>query len=172
MPGLQSNAILGGPENLWLLRRGVLATGAPTPIAVQSVDRERRVQAFDSGAGRVLIDRNWRDPMQPSELADFTHLHPTQQLRVAVLAGLRRCFLEDVEEVDPNVQYGPIDITAQLPWVTEQNQVLGVNAGWLQPSGPLPFHAIMQQGHVLLSGVWNGTAASSVWCTFLRPAWT
>jgi len=172
MPTLKSNAILGGPENLWLMRRGKLATGATTPIPVQSVDRERQVQAFDSGAGRVLIDRNWRDPMQPNELADFTHLQPTQQLRVAVLAGLRRCFIEDVEEVDPNVQYGPIDITAQLPWVTEPSQVLGAQYGWLQPGGQVPFGTLMQQGHVLLSGAWNGSAATSLWCTFRRPAWS
>lgn len=172
MPSLKSNAVLGGPENLWLLRRGVLIDGTPVALPLQAVDRERLVQAFDAGAGRVIVDRNWRDPMQPSELADFTHLHPSQELRKAVLAGLRRCFIEDVEEVDPNVQYGPIDVTAQYPWVTHPAQVLRVQYGWLQPGGDAPFDVTMQTGHVLLGGAWGGSAASSVWVTFMRPAWS
>jgi hypothetical protein len=170
MPRLKSNALLGGPENLWLVRRGLLADGTPT--AVDPADRERMIQTFDASAGRVIVDANWRNPMTPNELADFTHLHPSQELRVAVLAGLRRCFLEDVEEVDPNLQYGPIDVTAQLPWVTDPRQVLGVQYGWLQPCGTAPFDVTMQQGHVLLGGAWGNAAATSVWVTFRRPAWS
>lgn len=172
MPSLKSNALLGGPENLWLIRRGVLADGTATPSPVQAVDRERMVQTFDASAGRVIVDRNWSNPMQPNELADFVHLHPSMELRQSVLAGLRRCFLEDVEEVDPNVQYGPIDVTAQLAWVTDPNQILRVQYGWLQPSGDAPFSTTMQTGHVLLAGVWGSGAASSVWVTFRRPAWS
>lgn len=172
MPSLKTNAILGGPEDMWLVRRGVRADGTPTPNLVQSVDRERMVQTFDASAGRVMVDRNWRDPMQPNELADFVHLHPSQELRQAVLAGLRRCFLEDVEEADPNTQYGPIDLTAQFPWVTSGDQVLRVQYGWLQPGADAPFTTTRQQGHVLLGGAWGSYAASSVWVTFSRPAWT
>ena len=76
MPALQTNALLGGPENLWLVRRGVLADGTPTPAPINPQDRERMVQTFDAGAGRVIVDRNWQQPMYPSELADFFHLHP------------------------------------------------------------------------------------------------
>lgn len=162
MPTLKSNALLGGPENLWLLRRN----------AANVADRERMVQAFDASAGRVLVDRNWYNPMAPGEAAEFTHLHPSQELRQVVLAGLRRCFLEDVEELDPNVQYGPIDVTAQLPWVTEPSQIISVQYGWLQPAGEAPFKATMQQGHVLLGGAWGGAAATSVWATLSRPAWS
>lgn len=172
MPALKSNALLGGPENLWLTRRGLLIDGTPTPVPVQAVDRERMVLTFDSSAGRVIVDRNWYNPMQPNELADFSHLHPSQELRKAVLAGLRRCFLEDVEEVDPNVQYGPIDVTAQYPWVTAPHQLLRVQYGWLQPGADAPFSTTMQQGHVLLGGAWGGAAASSVWVTFRRPVWS
>lgn len=161
MPALKTNALLGGPENLWLLRR-----------SAADVDRERLVQAFDSNAGRVIVDRNWLAPMQPSELADFTHLHPTQELRIAVLAGLRRCFLEDLQELDPNVQYGPVDITAQYAWVTDPHQVLSVQYGWLKPAGVAPFRATLQSGHVLLDGPWGGNAATSTWATFRRPAWS
>jgi len=170
MPRLKSNAVLGGPENLWLIRRGLLADG--TPATVDPADRERMVLTFDASAGRVIVDANWRNPMAPNELADFTHLHPSQELHVAVIAGLRRCFLEDLEEVDPNVQYGPIDVTAQLPWVTDPRQILKVQYGWLQPGADAPFSTTMQQGHVLLGDAWGGAAATSVWVTFRRPAWS
>lgn len=172
MPDLKTNAVLGGPENLWLLRRGLLQDGTPIVLPFPLADRQRLVQAFDAGAGRVIVDSNWRNPMAPSELADFTHLHPSQELRPAVLAGLRRCFIEDVEELDPNVQYGPIDVTDQYPWVTDPNQILRVQYGWLQPGGDAPFSTTMQTGHVLLGGAWGGSAASSVWVTFRRPAWS
>jgi hypothetical protein len=168
MPGLQSNALLGGPENLWLVRRGLLADGAPTPSPVQVVDRERMVQTFDSGAGRVIVDRNWYNPMQPSELADFTHLHPTQELRAAVLAGLRRCFFEDRGPVSINSSVG-IDLTALLPWLTNPSQVLRLRAGF-QGSGPdQPFDVTTQAGHVLLIGY--GVPAGS-YLSAMRPAWS
>ena len=166
MPALRTTALLGGPENLWLLRRG------SDEVPVDPADRQRLVQAYDPSAGRVIVERNWRTPMAPSEPAEFTHLDPAQELRVAVDAGLRRCFLEDVEEVDPNVQYGPIDVTAQYAWATDPHQVLRVQYGWLQPGGDAPFSVTMQNGHLLLGGAWGGAAASSVWVTFRRPAWS
>src|SRR5262245_66236413 len=105
MPTLKSNALLGGPENLWLLRRN----------AANTQDRERLVQAFDPAAGRVIVDRNWYTPMAPSEAAEFTHLHPTQELRQSVMAGLRRWLLEAVREGEPNVEYGTIAGAEQEP---------------------------------------------------------
>jgi len=168
MPGLKSNALLGGPENLWLVRRGLLADGTPTPAPVQVVDRERMVQTFDSGAGRVIVDRNWYNPMQPSELADFTHLHPSQELRVAVLAGLRRCFFEDRGPVSINSGLG-IDLTATLPWLVNPGQVLRLRSGY-QGSGPdQPFEAITQAGHVILIGY--GVPSGS-YLSAARPAWS
>jgi hypothetical protein len=169
MPGLKTNALLGGPENLWLIRRGVLADGTPTPSPVQVVDRERMVQTFDSSAGRVIVDRNWRDPMYPSELADFTHLHPTQELRAAVLAGLRRCFFDDRFGALVTSAYGDLDLTYQQPWITSPNQVLRVQYGYYKPTGDAPFEAVMQDGHVLLSGAWGSFAPGNVWVTASRP---
>jgi hypothetical protein len=158
MPTLQSNAILGGPENLWLLRRQ----------AADPVDRIRMVQAFDSAAGRVLVDRNWRNPMEPGELAEFTHLHPTQQLRAAVLAGLRRCFFEDRGPVYTNTTAG-MDLTATLPWLVDAGQVLSARSGW-QGSGPeYPLDVITQAGHVILIG---GSVPEGSWLSALRPHWS
>jgi hypothetical protein len=170
MPDLGSNAILGGPENLFLLRRGVTDAGVVvTPFDV--ADRVRMVQTYDSGAMRVVVDRNWRNPMYPSELAEFVHLHPLLELRAAVLAGLRRCFLEElVAGVVVTSGYADMDLTFQYHWITDPSQVLRVQYGSMRPYGDAPFSATMQQGHVMLRGAWGSYAAASVWVTALRPA--
>lgn len=172
MSSLKTNAVLGGPENLWLLRRGILLDGTLTPNPINVADRERLVQAFDAGAGRVIVDRNWRDPMQPSELADFTHLHPSQELRPAVLAGLRRTFVSDRGRIYPNLEGGQVDVTAVLPWVTSPNQVLRLQAGYTNTDGDLPFNAVSQGGHVLLVGAMGGVGPGGSWLTAMRPAWS
>jgi len=176
MPTLRSSALLGGPENLWLLRRGILADG--TPIAAPNydpLDRIRMVQTFDASAGRVVVDRNWRNPMLPNELADFTHLHPQQELLPAILAGLRRCFLEDRGQVDRTyiTSTGDIDLTAQLPWITDPDQVLRIQAGWAWPARHcnVPFAAVKQAGHVLLTGM-GYALPGALWMSVLRPGWT
>lgn len=160
MPALQTNALLGGPENLWLIRRQ----------ASDPLDRERMVQAFDPGAGRVIVDRNWQAPMAPGELADFTHLHPTQELRVAVQAGLRRCFMEETINLGPGSSYSGIDLTASVPWLTNPNQVLNVQYGWFAPYGDLPFKPFTAGGHVILGS--NGMTLNGLWVTALRPHWS
>jgi hypothetical protein len=168
MPTLKTSALLGGPENLWLVRRGVLADGSPVNPPWSVVDRIRMVLSFDSSAGRVVVDRNWSNPMQPNELADFMHLHPQQELRPAVLAGLRRCFFADRGPVYTNSNVG-MDLTASLPWLTSPAQVLSARAGW-QGSGPeYPVDATTQAGHVILIGssVPEGSLLQA-----LRPHWS
>lgn len=172
MPTLKTSAVLGGPENLWLLRRGVLVSGAPTPQPVSAADRIRMVQTFDPGAGRVVVDRNWGQPMYPNELADFSHLHPQQELRQAVLAGLRRCFMSDTIPVVLTTAYGDIDLTYQAHWITNPNQVLRAQYGWQKPWAEVPFEATMQQGHVMLRGTSGSYSPSNVWVTALRPYWS
>jgi hypothetical protein len=172
MPALKTSAILGGPENLWLLRRGLLSSGAATPQAINPADRIRMVQTFDPSAGRVVVDRNWRDPMYPDELADFTHLHPQQELRQSVMAGLRRCFLEELVAAELTSGYGDIDLTYQYPWLTNPDQVTRAQYGWQKPWGEAPFEATLQSGHVMLRGTSGSYAPANLWVSALRPAWS
>jgi hypothetical protein len=169
MPALQSNALLGGPENLWLLRRGYLVDGTPTPQSVNDRDRIRMVQTFDPGAGRVTVDRNWQAPMYPNEVAEFMHLHPQQELREAVWAGLRRCFLADTFSAVQTSGYSDTDLTLQAPWLTSPDQVLAVQYGWAKPYADGPFETYTLDGHVMLGGAWGGNAPSTVWVTGLHP---
>jgi hypothetical protein len=172
MPALKTSALLGGPENLWLLRRGVLVGGAPTPQPISTADRTRMVQTFDASAGRVIVDRNWGTSMYPNEQADFSHLHPEQELRPAVLAGLRRCFLEDTIAAVLTSGYGDIDLTYQAPWITNPTQVTRAQYGWSKPWADVPFEATLQQGHVMLRGTSGDYAPANIWVTALRPAWS
>jgi len=169
MPTLKTTALLGGPENLWLVRRARYADGTPVLAPNNDpTDRTRMVQAFDSSAGRVVVDRNWRNPMQPNELADFMHLHPDQELRKAVLAGLRRCFFPQRFGAATTSLYGDIDLSVQQPWITNPTQVVRVQYGYYRPIGDTPFETIMQDGHVMLAG-WGSYAPASVWVTALYP---
>lgn len=173
MPTLRSSAILGGPENLWLLRRGLLADGSAVPAGqYDPADRVRMVQTFDSSAGRVVVDRNWRNPMTPNELADFTHLHPMQELRVSVMAGLRRCYTAETLPAVLTSGYGDMDLTYQYPWILDGDQVVRVQYGWAKPWGDAPFDTQRMAGHVMLTGAWGSYAPSNLWVTALRPAWT
>jgi hypothetical protein len=171
MPTLKTSAVLGGPENLFLLRRGVHSDGSAV-TSYTPVDRTRMVQSFDSGSGRVQVDRNWYNPMSPDELADFTHLHPTQELRAAVLAGLRRCFFEDTFAAVLTSQYGNIDLTYQQPWITSPTQVSRAQYGYYKPEHDAPFEATMQSGHVMLGGTSGSYAPANLWVSALRPAWS
>lgn len=170
MPALRSTALLGGPENLWLLRRGRLVDGTPTPLEIGAVDRQRLVQSYDPGAGRVIVERNWGRVMYPSEVGEFIHLDPTQELRVAVLAGLRRCFFEDTLNLGYSSGYAGIDLTATAPWITSTGQVLNVQYGWQAPYADLPFNPFMAGGHVILGS--QGMTMNGLWLTGLRPHWS
>lgn len=172
MPALMSSALVGGPENLWLLRRGVLMAGGPTPQPVAVVDRQRVVQSFDPSAGRVTIDRNWQAPMQPDELADFTHLAPDQELHTAVMAGLRRCFFEQTFDTGASGLYSDLDLTGMAAWLVSPDQVLSVQYGYQRPEGQAPFNTYQQNGHLMLGGGWGGYSPTAVWVTALRPHWS
>jgi hypothetical protein len=107
--------------------------------------------------------------MAPNELADFTHLHPDLELRQAVLAGLRRCFIEDTLPALLTSAYGDIDVTYQAPWVTNPNQITRVQYGWYKPYADAPFEATLQSGHVMLRGTSGQYAPANVWFTAMRP---
>lgn len=161
MPTLKSSSLLGGPENLFLVRRT-----ATVPVT----DRVRGVLSFDSSAARVVVDNNWSVPMQAGELADFVHLHPEQELKPAVLAGLDRCFVPDLLYVQPTSGYGGIDLTSQFPWLQNEWQIQRVRYGWLAPYSEAPWDTYNQAGHLYLTGTYGTYLPSAVWVDAWRPA--
>ena len=168
-PALRTNANIDRVENLFLLRRGVLLDG--TRITVDPLDRQRVVASVDQTAGRVFPDQPWSVPPQSSEVLEFHHLDPEQELRPSVLAGLDRCFLPDLVQAVPTQQWGQIDLTVQYPWLTDPWQVTRVQYGWAQPYIDAPFEATSMAGHLMLQGTtgyWY--YPSPVWVSAWRPA--
>jgi len=178
VPALQSLTGMNKIDNLFLLRRGVLADGTPSP-AVTPDDRQRMVVDLDPNSGRVQVDRTWQNAPAPNEQLEFMHLDPAQELRPAVLAGLRRCLLQERVLLGPGYIY-ECDLTASLPWVVTSNQVQRVQTG-PYPSGwpgwwggPLdvPFEVFMECGHVWIrvsGGIAWGPFYGGLLLTLNRP---
>ena len=66
-------------------------------------DRVRTVDRVDGPSGSLVVDFPYEDAPVAGEWVELHHLHPDQQLRTDVLAGLRRCYLLDSFEVPPPV---------------------------------------------------------------------
>jgi hypothetical protein len=150
VPYLRSALDQDQVTNLWLLRRGVHADG--TPVAgYDARDRARQVLSYDAQQGRVVPDRDWYLAPDPQEQLEFHHLDPEHELRVATLAGLRRCFFEDRFQLGAGVVC-EADLTAALPWLDETCQVVRVQAGPPNcgPLGDVPYSTFMECGHVWL----------------------
>lgn len=162
-PSLQSSVEQDLVTNLWLLRRGVLEDGTPVPVA--DFDRQRTVANYDPAAGAVDIDRPWSAAPAASEMCEFHHLDPTQELRVAARAGLRRTRFSDRYQIASGYSY-EIDLTEALPYLLNPKDVLNVQTS--QTFGyacDVPFEAFQQGGHVCirLSGAgtyWPGLLLS------------
>jgi len=160
-PQLRSDMGIDLVTNLWLLRRGASAA-----------DRQRLVSTYDSDTGRVLPERPWSVVPPAGETCEFHHLNPEQELRVAVLAGLRRCFLPDNVRADPTQLFGGLDLTAQFPWLTDPWQIARVRYGWLSPFGDAPWDSYTRMGHLILIGMFGNFLPMSVWVEAWRPAWS
>lgn len=169
-PTLKSSVDTDGPTNLWLLRRGIDTQG--NAVVIDVVDRQRLISIWDPTSGQVRNDRPWGTPCVPGEYVEFHHLDPDQELRQAVLAGLRRCFFSDTLTVQPDAAWYGIDLTAQLPWLTAPWQLDRVQYGWVAPCGDAPFGTMMQGGHVILtgtSGQYVPASLGGMWVTAWRP---
>ncbi len=169
-PELRSEIDLDSVTNLWLLRRGVDWQG--NPITFDVVDRQRTVSSYDPENGRVFPDRPWGTIPSMGEVTEFHHLNPALELRAAVLAGLRRCFLPDTVQAQPTAPFGGIDLTLQFPWLTEAWQIARVRYGWIGPYADAPFDTYTAAGHLILTGTHGTALPTAVWVDAWRPAWS
>jgi hypothetical protein len=169
LPELRTNIDQDLVTNLWMLRRGERFDDMDI-VLMDPEDRLRSVDVYDPQQGRVFPDRPWSVIPQDGEYFEFHHLHPEQELRPAVLAGLARCFLADLVQVEPNAQYGGIDLTAQYAWLIEPWQVTRTQYGWTYPYGDAPFDTATQRGHLWLTGSTGWASPMTVWVSVWRPA--
>ena len=176
-PELRSTIDLDSVTNLWALRRGQCwdpTTGLFDEIDdIPLADRQRLVAEYDPARGQVFVDRPWGTSLpEAGEWFEFHHLNPSMELRRAVQAGLRRCFIQDQLQVAPTSQYGAIDLTAQCPWLTDGQQVQRVQYGWATAVADAPFDTVTSGGHVYLTGTTGPYAPVTLWLTAMRPAWS
>jgi hypothetical protein len=168
IPQLQSSFDQDLVTNLWLLRRGVLLDGTATPSPIPAYDRVRSVYTVDATNGRLVPDRPWQVTPYPGEQFEVHHLHPDQEELVAIQAGLRRCIWEQRVQL-PAGYYYEYDVTATLPYVTDQSQIRRCQVGpwpqgwpgWWRGPLELPFATYMQDGDV-----WIRISGSVYWGPF------
>lgn len=133
--GMRSSIDIGGLEDRYVLRRGRLADGTRLPYqdGVTSMpfspdDRVRLIRNYSPGQGVLEVDRRYTYPVYNHEEFEIHHLDPAQELRPAVLRGLRRCWLVHVLEVSTaqGSPHGVFDLTNLAPWLTTRDQVYDV----------------------------------------------
>jgi hypothetical protein len=151
---LQSTIDLGLVTDMYVLRRGVLNTGAAIPGYVAS-DRIRLAKAYTPNLGQVEVDRAYTTAPVANELIEFHHLEPTKELRASVLAGLARCWFMDRVAVTLAGAAAERDVTASAFWITNPRQVYRVHYA---PYNPLQQareitwpHVFQKGGHVWLA---------------------
>ena len=133
--GMRSTIDLGGIEDMFVLRRGRLRDGTllpaqldGTPLNYVAGDRIRLVRSYRPQEGVLEVDRPYQWPTHDDEEIELHHLDPEQELRPAVLAGLRRCYVVHRLPVEATIP-GPafaIDLTNLAPWLLSRDQVYGV----------------------------------------------
>lgn len=168
IPSLQSSIDQDLVTNLYLLRRGVLGDGTPTPAPIPAYDRIRSVYSVDTASGRLSPDRPWQTSPYPFEQFEVHHLNPDQELLPAIQAGLRRCFFEDRVQLPPGYYY-EFDVTALLPYILDVSQIRRCQVGpwpsgwpgWWRGPLDLPFQAYGDCGHI-----WLRISGSVYWGPF------
>jgi hypothetical protein len=170
LPELRSDIDQDLVTNLWMLRRGERFDDMDI-VLMDPEDRLRSVSVYDAQQGRVFPDRPWSVIPQDGEYFEFHHLHPEQELRPAVLAGLARCFFRDMVKVPATWQYGGFDLTASYPWIMEPWQVSRVQYGYWFPDQDIPFEVIQMQGHLVVvgGGFTYAYLPQTLWVTYWRP---
>lgn len=136
VPAVRSVIDLGGMEDLYVLRRGRLSDGTRLPTAAPDPDRPwstrdriRLVRGYHPQQGQIEVDWPYDYPAYDGEEIELHHLDPDQELRPAVLAGLRRCYVVHRLEVDGLVAGAAdtLDLTERAPWLRSRDQVYGVS---------------------------------------------
>jgi len=170
---LKSSVAPGGTENLFMLRRGYKADG--TTVAVSVGDRQRIASSVDNLTGGVVPGRAWGTAPADGELIEFHHTDPANQLRPAVLNGLRRCFFIDRVSLVLSSSATERDLTALVPWIIQPDQIQRVQyttTGSLILPQDLPWAEPFEQGgHVWLSS-WPDEFPSTLLITARRSYFT
>lgn len=168
---LRSSLGLGSYEDLYVLRRG-LTSGDELVSNFDPEDRVRRIAEYTSALGTITVDEAYDVAPISGEAFEFHALDPDNELRPAVIDGLRRCFFWDTVSITVTGSgvYN-INLTDAAPWLTEVNQVRAVDLSYpsqLLPPQRMGWWQPYREGRSLKLYT-KGGAVGSVTVTVLRP---
>ena len=164
VPAIRSTIDLGGLEDMFVLRRGRLRDGTLLPTTAPEGerpwspdDRVRAVKSYRPQEGLIEVDWPYDIVPYDEEEVELHHLDPEQELRPAVLAGLRRCYVVHRLAVDGTVAGAAdtIDLTERAPWLLSRDEVYGVSlaggapaVGWrVEPYGGGLYLVLREYSH-------------------------
>jgi hypothetical protein len=136
VPRLRSTLDLGANEDLFILRRGLTYGDLLVANAVAD-DRIRQVDTYTASTGILVPDRTYTTPTMDGEAVELHVLDPDDELRPAVIDGLKRCFFWDTVSISVTGSgiYN-VNLTSAVPWLTQPHHVNSVSLSY--PSQLLP----------------------------------
>lgn len=170
---LKSSLALGGQEDMYILRRGLVAAGTAVP-GFTSDDRIRLVADYDPAQGRLVPDSDWTTAPVATEMIELHLLDPEQELRVAVQNGLQRCYYVDRAQLTLSSASPTRNLTgtATLGWLKTPDQVYDVlyaTTGSTIPPLQVPHYTLFEQsGSLWIAMAWDPYPAT-VYLLARRP---
>lgn len=173
MPKLQSSIDTGEYEEQYILRRGLMWDGSWVSN-FDTDDRQRQIATFTATAGLAEVDRVWTEEPVENEALELHYLNPEEELRYAVLEGLRNCYFWDTVDISSTGRLTDFDVTTSVPWITRPGQIGGVEHMYTNqvstPSRMLWYKPYMVGNRVHLST--GQLVSGSIRITALRPVFT
>jgi hypothetical protein len=128
---LKSSQNLGSFEMEFVLRRGLYWDDSYIPGFYED-DRVRGIAGYASSSGTLTVDASYQLSVQENEAIEAMYLDPDEELRVAVLDGLKRCFFWDTIQLTPTTVYGEdINVSSLAPWITSPQWIRAMRYGLL-----------------------------------------
>lgn len=168
--GLKTSLDRGGIEELYILRRGRLTSGAQI-TNFNADDRQRIISAYDHTTGGITPDRDWNVAPTIGEEFELHSLDPEEELRPAVQMGLERCFFWDRPQLSVTGGLREYDLSSSIPWLTDPSLIAGVESAF--PNSVIPavremwWRPFLSGGDVFLQTNWIGAVSLSI--IALRP---
>jgi hypothetical protein len=160
-------------QDTYILRRGFKEDGTVV-TGFNSADRVRVVASINTSTGAVTPDRNWAIAPTADEVVEFHHLHPTRELRKAVLEGLKRCFVYDRVAITFTSTSNERDLSSSAPWLKSIRQVKNVQVNYSSSTAipwELWFKPFTKSGHVYVQSA-RDPYPNTMLVTALRPAYS
>lgn len=125
VPRLKSSIDLGEYEDSFLLRRG-LTYGDELVTGFVADDRIRQIKTYTSSTGILEVDRTYDLTPVDGEAIEIHALDPDDELRPAVIDGLKRCFFWDTVEISSTDATPKTNLTGSAYWLLNASQIRDV----------------------------------------------